>query len=386
MLTMAAPFDLSELALRLAGANELDIDAAVNEALAVLAELAGAERSYITLYHDDGTFENTHEWTATGVLPQLPVIQQLKSDDFAFSYQLALNGDVLAAPDLDDLPDEAGAERESFAAFGVRAVLQVPIVVDGEGIGLIGFNHYDVVEPWEPELIEVASRVGQVIAVVLLRLRAIQATRRAHDEAERAGRLKDELLAHVSHEFRNPLHAILGFAELMELDARDERDRRALDQIRSNGRRLLVLVEDLLALAPGATPSIGLVDLGPEVATVVADVEPVARKRSISIDVGSGVTSATIQTEESRLRQVLYCIVSGSVQSLTAGGRLEIDASEPSSFSVHLHDVSDAGHVVIPLARALMSGHGAIEIAHAHGRRATIHVRFEDVTPQVASP
>ena len=64
----------------------------------------------MTLYHDDGTFENSHEWTIEGAVPQMPVIQQLRSEDYAYSYEMAKRDEVLRATDLMALPAEAAAE------------------------------------------------------------------------------------------------------------------------------------------------------------------------------------------------------------------------------------------------------------------------------------
>ncbi|MEQ9161346.1 MAG: hypothetical protein RLN74_01460, partial [Ilumatobacter fluminis] len=89
----------AELAIRLAGASREEIQTAVEEALQLLAREAGAPRAYITLYHDDGTFENSHEWTEGDVVPQRPVIQRMRSSDFEYSYQMAMRNEVFAATD-----------------------------------------------------------------------------------------------------------------------------------------------------------------------------------------------------------------------------------------------------------------------------------------------
>jgi signal transduction histidine kinase len=59
-----------------------------------------------------------------------------------------------------------------------------------------------------------------------------------------------EFIAAMNHELRTPLNAILGFSDLLaEADGLDERQRRYAAHIQSSGRRLLCLIEDILALA-----------------------------------------------------------------------------------------------------------------------------------------
>jgi signal transduction histidine kinase len=77
-----------------------------------------------------------------------------------------------------------------------------------------------------------------------------------------------EFLATMNHELRTPLNAILGFSDLLaEADGLDERQRRYAAHIRSSGRRLLCLIEDILTLArlvrDGSASPAGAAELTP---------------------------------------------------------------------------------------------------------------------------
>ena len=78
------------------------------------------------------------------------------------------------------------------------------------------------------------------------------ANQRLHDAALQADRAKSAILDAVSHEFRTPITAILGFTELYQegvLGTVSAEQQEALDAIHRNGHRLLKLVDDLLDLA-----------------------------------------------------------------------------------------------------------------------------------------
>lgn len=384
---MSAPLDVAaDLALRLAGAGDDELDDVVTATLGLLAERAGADRTYVTLYHDDGTFENSHEWTIEGAVPQMPVIQKMRSADYAYSYEMAKRDEVLRAPDLMALPAEASAEKRSFSSFGVEAVLQVPITVNGECLGLVGYNNYRGRPDWPDEIVEFARNVGQAIGVALSRQRSALSIRRAYEAAEQASHAKDELLAQVSHELRTPLHAILGYAELLELEARSDSDRDALSQIQFNGRRLLTMVEDLLVLADRPEDDAEEARLAAAVELAVEQLEPVAKQRDIAINVRGEISDESIATSAGRLRQVVYCAVSGVIQSIDRGGSVDIAAAEIGS-GLHLTVTADAAFreptMGAPLARALLEGYGTVEVFRSTDRTATVAIAVDD---QLTSP
>lgn len=369
----------AELAVRLAGASRDAIRSAVEEALELLAREAGAPRAYVTLYHDDGTFENSHEWTEGDVVPQLPAIQRLRSDDFEYSYHMARRNEVLAATDLEQLPVAASAEKASFSSFGVRAVLQVPMVVDDECIGLIGFNYWTVRDPWTDDLVLTVRLIAQVIGVVLVRNRAEASVRRAYEEADRANRANHDMLTHLSHELRTPLHAILGYTELMELDERSDQDREALFQIQFQGRNLLAMVDDLLRLAHGGVVPNESVELGPIVADTVHSLIPVSEQRAVELWLGDGLGDAIVRAEPARIRQLVYCVVSGVITTARPGDRITVDLGGDGVVHVGAPaDDTTGSAVVTPLARALMVGAGTIDVDH-DGLEVDIAIRFDDL-------
>jgi len=148
-----------------------------------------------------------------------------------------------------ELPDEAAAERASFGRFGVHSVLQVPMRNASRTIGVVGFNHVRSRREWSPASIELVRRAGETIGFALLRREMMRDLREARLAAERANQAKDLFLSRISHELMTPLHAILGFAELLDTPDRPTHERAAVHQIIDSGRRLQVLADELLQRA-----------------------------------------------------------------------------------------------------------------------------------------
>ena len=71
-------------------------------------------------------------------------------------------------------------------------------------------------------------------------------TEKANVEIERATRMKSDFLANMSHEIRTPMNAVIGMAEMALREDLPESARRYISQIKSSGRALLTIIDDIL--------------------------------------------------------------------------------------------------------------------------------------------
>lgn len=108
---------------------------------------------------------------------------------------------------------------------------------------------------------------GEELCVLFLEdLRSVQARTR-QEKLAAMGRVS----AGIAHEIRNPLAAIAQANALMEEDAEAPDQQRLTRIVADNVERLKRIVDDVLEVAPGAAPSARLIDLGGEVASVIAE-------------------------------------------------------------------------------------------------------------------
>lgn len=148
--------------------------------------------------------------------------------------------------------------------------------------------------------------------------------RRSRDAAERANRAKDDLIAHASHELRTPLHAVLGFAEILELDGVEHE---ALVQIRENGRLLLTMIDDLLELGRISADDAATQDreeFGAVVQRVVANLLPIAAVQQTALEFDAASAPAVLMRSPLRLQQVLHCVASAALLSAGAAGHVDV--------------------------------------------------------------
>lgn len=151
----------------------------------------------------------------------------------------------------------------------------------------------------------------------------------AKAEAESASRAKTEFLAHISHEFRTPLNAIMGFSELIR-DAQfgpvSARYAGYADDIHNSGQHLLALVTDMLDLSKIEAGHGTLDEEELEVGRVVASVASLMRERLMSasltwtVDVAESLPN--VRADERRLKQMLINLMANAVKFTPAGGHV----------------------------------------------------------------
>lgn len=152
-----------------------------------------------------------------------------------------------------------------------------------------------------------------------------QELRAARDQAMEANLTKSQFLANMSHELRTPLNAIIGYAEIL-LDGCDEiapeELTRDLTKIRSAGKHLLEMIDDILEIsrieAGRMELQVGPVDLDELIQEVVVSVRPLMEKNSIQFEIQTDKLG-TMQGDAPKLRQILLNLLSNAAKFTRKG-------------------------------------------------------------------
>jgi len=224
----------------------------------------------------------------------------------------------------------------------VLAVESVPLVSsEGNVLGIISTHFSHAHRPSEQEL-RLMDLLARQTADYLERKR-VEAEReqllaREHElreTAEDANRLKDEFLAIMSHELRNPLNVILGYAELLlrmeEIKSAPHLHRMA-DAVKRNAMAQSKLIRDLLDLSRLRS---GKLELNRETVSPVASIENAIETVRIDAD-GKGVEikveapddALFVQADPVRLEQIIWNLLNNSVKFTPRGGRIVVRLEE----------------------------------------------------------
>ena len=151
--------------------------------------------------------------------------------------------------------------------------------------------------------------------------------------AERASKAKTEFLSRMSHELRTPLNAMLGFAQLLRVDARHplhEDQRSKVAHIERAGAHLLAMLTDVLDLSrieAGSLPmSIEPLDIADVIDAALAMTSNQASDAGVQLLATQPEAGLRVRADQLRLRQVLVNLLSNAIKYNRRAGQVMVES------------------------------------------------------------
>jgi signal transduction histidine kinase len=178
-----------------------------------------------------------------------------------------------------------------------------------------------------------------------------------NEALERASRLRDEFVHHVSYELRSPLTNIIGFAHLLDNGTAGElspRQKEYTDHIERSSKALLTMLNDILDLASIDT---GSLELMPEIVDIRSTIEAAMRgledrlaESSLTLVIDTPSDIGTFVADGKRVRQILFNLLSNAVGFSSEGQIITVSARKRGSEVIF--DVKDQGRGIPPEIKA----------------------------------
>jgi PAS domain S-box-containing protein len=244
--------------------------------------------------------------------------------------------------------------------------------------------------------------------------------RQAHQQALEANRLKTQLLANVSHDLRTPLGTIMGYAEMMLVEAfgaQNEQQKTATAEILNSANALLTFVNNLIGQAQIETGKIVLNNQPFEPAILVESVRSVvnyhAHKKGLSLDVDiDPLLPETLSGDSYWLRQILLNLANNAIKFTESGSvkirtfrqdettwgievkdtgpgipkeaqRIIFEVFRQQDNSTHKHSGSGLGLAIVKELATLMDGQIELESESGQGSIFTVFLPVEPVKEPV---
>ncbi|NLX20683.1 MAG: response regulator [Phycisphaerae bacterium] len=303
---------------------------AFREITAIAARILNCERASIWLLNHDRSllccralFELSANRYSQG--HELPV------STFPSYFEALQRDRALVADAAQTDPRTRDIADSYLVPLGITSLLDAPIRRGHHLIGVLSYEHIGSPRAWSVEEANFASSLADQVSLILDaadRKHREQELRQAMEAAETANRAKSVFLANMSHEIRTPMTAILGFADVLLDSARaaglDPDGIDAAHTIKRNGEHLLRLISDILDLSKIEAKKVVIESVPFSPCALVAEVQSLmrvwaeAKGLEFRVEVEGGIP-ATIQTDPTRLRQIIVNLVSNAIKFTEKG-------------------------------------------------------------------
>jgi signal transduction histidine kinase len=214
-------------------------------------------------------------------------------------------------------PEQLEVARE----LGMTSAMIVPLSARGRTLGALSFVSTRRGRRYGPADLAMAEELGRRAGIAVDNARLFQ-------DAQRAIRARDEVLAVVSHDLKNPLESVLLSASLLLRAPEPAQVRRYAEAVHRSAARMDRLIRELLDLSRMDAGRF-TVELRPErlegiVEEALALLAPVAQERGVTLSASGAPLGDAVSCDRERILQVLSNLVGNALSFSPRGGRVAV--------------------------------------------------------------
>ena len=302
-----------------------EIDIGINHALQTIGEFADVDRSYVFLISENGTkMDNTHEWCAEGIEPQIKNLKGLSVEVFPWWMEKLNQFETIYVPRVADLASEASAEREILQAQDIQSLVVVPMVYGKSLVGFLGFDSVRMGKTWVDEDISLLKMLAEIFVNALERKRAEEEKEQLQSQLLHAQKMEaiGTLAGGVAHDFNNLLTAIQGNAGLA-MTRIDESDPvyEDLNQIQLTAESAAALTRQLLVFGRQQPLQPKSLNINSTVDDLLNILKPLISE-TIAIHTDLEPELWTVQADAANIEQVIMNLALNARDAMPKGGKL----------------------------------------------------------------
>jgi signal transduction histidine kinase len=308
---------LQDLSLKLSTTIALDdaLDAIIEAAMTICR----ADRAAISCLDDSGHMKILRH---RGLSDEYISMRQLTRFDTTVATMIA-SRQLMIIEDVDQIA--LSPNYEAWKREGIRSIVSLPLISEGEVFGMIGAGSGDVRSYSDTETDAMSILAAQAGSAIV--------NARLFEELKEANQAKDEFLATLSHELRTPLTPILGWMHILKSFARrDELLAQGLEVIERNASQQAIVINDLLDLTRVVSGKVDLAlgptDLNALVQSTVEQVRPQASSRRLQVEVSLPAEQIVLNLDQARIRQVVANLLNNALKFTPDGGHIRVSLSQ----------------------------------------------------------
>jgi PAS domain S-box-containing protein len=231
-----------------------------------------------------------------------------------------------------------GEHFQLMKALGIRSHLAVPLIARGRTLGVVSLARTGERPPFTQEEARLGEELAFRAAFAVDNSRLYRQAQKAEEEVRKraealveADQRKDEFLAMLAHELRNPLSPVLTSLQILRLKAPDHPALlRSMDIIDRQVRHMARMVDDLLEVTRLTRGKITLqkvtLDLREAVEHAVQGLRPRFEERGQEFLVRVDMESVFLEADPTRLDQILTNLLNNAAKFTETGGKITLEA------------------------------------------------------------
>ena len=231
-------------------------------------------------------------------------------------------------------------------SLNAKSLITVPMIASGKVVGALSLVSSREDHIYTPEDVKLAEELGRRAALAVENARLF-------DEAQLATRARDDMLAIVAHDLRNPLNTIYMSSQLLlEIVSETEHpmEHKQLAIVQRAASRMNGLIQDLLEVKRIEGGNLTLDRRQTDASSIIAEaldtLRPIAAANSLSLDSEVAPDFPPITVDSPRIQQVLSNLVGNAIKFTPAGGQIVLRARPTEREACFI--VADTGPGIAP--------------------------------------
>jgi two-component system, NtrC family, sensor kinase len=312
--------------------STLDLETVLTTIVSRAVQLSGVDGGVVFEY-DSGAEEFVHRAATEtgGALAEARRATRVRKGEGVVG-RTAITLEPVQVPDITGPGAYVGPNRENLIESGIRAILAVPMVREGQLIGCLVVSR-NRAGNFPAETVELLRTFATQSALAIQNAQLFHEIADKSRQLEAASQHKSEFLANMSHELPTPLNAIIGFSEVLAqgmFGDINEKQTEYLHDILESGRHLLSLINDILDLSKIEAGRMDIeradFDLPSAIENALILVRERASRRGIMLGSTIDQRLGMISGDERKVKQVLLNLLSNALKFTPEGGQIDVAA------------------------------------------------------------
>jgi signal transduction histidine kinase/ActR/RegA family two-component response regulator/PAS domain-containing protein len=307
--------------------------------------LTATRAGYCTVDHETETVRIERDWRRGGLDS---LAGQRRFRDYGSFVEQLKRDEVVEIADILEDPRTRDHHR-SFDSMRVRSIVNVPVLEQGRLVALL-FVHDEAPRAWSADEVSLIREVANRTRVAVERARNQAIAQDREERLLRSDRRKDEFLATLAHELRNPLAPIRNAVHLLDAADREGRFTGIRELLARQVHHMVRLVDDLLEVSRISRGLITLrhepVSLSAVIDAAVESSRPLIDREKHRLTLRFDGPAPWVQGDLVRLTQLLVNLLNNAARYTDAGGRIDVHVTRDGGDAVLT--VTDNGIGIAP--------------------------------------